>query len=174
MCRGVAGNIPGRRLARRAGRIHVGGRLRGSRTRAGGGGLVDRRDSTDVMASAGRSAPYRTPQRASPRSICEALSRRRHHLCERAVRLRALRGLSRPVTGQRNRVAMYVRLRDCRSRRELSGDVRVASGVQRTAVQRRRARRSCGSVPQPDCIHTRVLTRSALCEFALLLTASFS
>ena len=32
----------------------------------------------------------------------------------------------------------------------------MASGVQRTAVQRPRARQTCGSVPQPDCVHTRV------------------
>lgn len=108
---------------------------------------------------------WRPPEgrrRTEPRSAHRrAQSARRCHadditsasvLCD----FRACRQLSRPVTSQRNRVAMYVRLRDCRSRRELSGDVRVASGVQRTAVQRARARRSCGRVSHSDCVHTRV------------------
>ena len=109
VCRRVVGNIPGRRLARRAGRTHVGGRLRGSRTCAGGGGLVDRRDSTDVMASSGTSAPVRNPQRASPGfTVEEQASHGRHPLAVskafRALpptrnRLRALRATVKLTSG---------------------------------------------------------------------------
>ena len=156
MCRGVAGNIPGRRLASRASRIHVGGRLRGSRTRAGGGGLFDRRDSTDVIASSGTSAPSRTPQRASPRCVCEAHS---SHGCEALWRLAHFPpSLVRSQPSGRcagNCVALPT-TPAWRARRELSGDVRAASEGQGTAAQWPREAQATKSVPEGDCPCTRV------------------
>ena len=59
--------LPGRRSARGAVGIHVGVPTAVVEHALIGGGLVDRRDSTVVAPSSGRSAPNRTPQRASPR-----------------------------------------------------------------------------------------------------------
>lgn len=122
VCRRVAGNIPGRRLASRAGRMYVGGRLRGSSSRTGGGRLVDRRDSTDVVASSGTSAPSRTPQRASPRCICEAHSSHGCHPLPLSYGFRALHRRCQPSgRSASNCLAL-------RSRTELSGSSRAFRG----------------------------------------------
>ena len=61
-----------------------------------------------------------------------------------------------PATVTDDRGAVSVRLGSCSSRRVLSGDILVASGVQRTAVQRPPTLRLIKRVTQGDCVHTRV------------------
>ena len=61
-----------------------------------------------------------------------------------------------PATVADDRGAVSDRLRSCSSRRVLSGDILVASGVQRTAVQRPPTLRLIRRVTQGDCVHTRV------------------
>ena len=131
VCRRVAGNIPGRRLASRAGRIHVGGRLPGSRTCAAGGGLVDRRDSTDVIASSGTSAPVRNPQRASPGFTVEEQASHGRHPLAVSKAFRALPPTSQPSARSARNCQGYFWLPVARAHRELSGDVLAASGGQR-------------------------------------------
>ena len=61
-----------------------------------------------------------------------------------------------PATVADDRGAVSGRLESCSSRQVLFGDILVASGVQRTAVQRPPTLRLIKRVPQPDCVHTRV------------------
>ena len=155
VCRGVIGNIPGRRLARRAGRTHVGGRLRGSSSRIVGGGLVDRRDSTDVMASSGTSAPVRNPQRASPGFTVEEQASHGRHPLAVSKAFRALPPTSQPSARSASNCQAYFWLPVARAHRELSGDVRAASGAQRGAEEWRRERR----VRQKGCPTAYATTR---------------
>ena len=53
-------------------------------------------------------------------------------------------------------VWLYVRGQSCQARRELSGDVRAASGGQGTAAQWPREAQTTKSVLQEDCTWTRV------------------
>ena len=147
MCRGVAGNIPGRRLARRAGRIHVGGRLRGSRTRARGGGLVDRPESVVVVVSTGRSRSSRGSLHASPGcTVEEQASQGRHpfavsmgfarsHWTSRRSPRSPIKRDALPTNSEQVRPPSNHTTPVARARRELSGDVRTASGAQRGAEE---------------------------------------
>ena len=69
-----------------------------------------------------------------------------------------------PATVDDDRVAVSARLESSSSRRVLSGDILVASGVQRTAVQRPPTLRLIKRVSHADCVHTRVKNSGGSCS----------